>query len=224
MQQTALNLIAIGVFTITISSLLGPIFNISPTIPAAATVAIMGLVGVDTIAWQNRGITLLLDRFTSLTERERIIHHEAGHFLVAYLLEIPVTGYSLTAWEAWRQGQPGLGGVILDTESLSTVASKEMPLIVERLCTVQMAGIAAEKLIYGNVTGGADDRQKLTEIFAASNLPPSAYQQKQRWGLLQASNLIEKHLEAYEALVKAMQERLSVGECFDTLSNESRRA
>ncbi|MBD1941800.1 ATP-dependent Zn protease, partial [Coleofasciculus sp. FACHB-712] len=43
MQQTALNLIAIGVFAMTLSSLLGPMLNISPTIPAIATISILGL-------------------------------------------------------------------------------------------------------------------------------------------------------------------------------------
>ena len=49
-QQTSLNIIAIGVFIMTLSCLLGPLFNISPTIPAVTTLAIMGLATIDTLA------------------------------------------------------------------------------------------------------------------------------------------------------------------------------
>ena len=46
--------------------------------------------------------------------RERVVRHEAGHFLVGYLLGVPVAAYSLTlgkvrAWLAGClvSGQPG---------------------------------------------------------------------------------------------------------------------
>ena len=110
MPQTALNLIAIGVFLMTMTSLLGPIFHIPPVVPAALTFGILSLATADTLSWNSRGVSLLLDLFASGEQRQRIINHEAGHFLTAYFLGIPITGYTLTAWEVLKQGQLGRGG------------------------------------------------------------------------------------------------------------------
>ncbi|MFW6359259.1 MAG: ATP-dependent Zn protease [Chroococcales cyanobacterium] len=221
MQQTALNLIAIGIFTITLSVLLGPIVHIPPTIPAVATFSIMGLATVDTLGWQGRGVTLLLDWLSGFSpeHRQRIIRHEAGHFLAAYFLGIPVTGYTLTAWEAMKANQAGLGGVCFDTTALSEEAMLpgEMRLNLDRFCTVWMAGIAAEMIAYGDATGGGDDQEKVRMALMGVGFSEGAYQQKMRWAQLQAKGLIEKYLPAYDALVQVMEQRASVEECCLTI-------
>ena len=217
MQQAALNITAITIFTITISVLAGPLLNISPAVPAAATFGILSLATIDTLGWNSRGATLLLDTLAPSEHRERVIRHEAGHFLTAYFLGIPITGYTLSAWEALKQGQPGLGGVMFDTSKLSEASNGEMRLILERFCTVWMAGIAAESLSYGKAQGGDEDRQKIRE---ALNLKGLQAQQKENFALLQAKSLIEKHRNSYEALVKAMEERAPVEECCRVIQQE----
>jgi hypothetical protein len=218
MQQTALNLIAIGVFIMTLTCLLGPILNISPTIPAVATLGIMGLATIDTLGWQNRGVTLLLDALSSKQHRQRVIRHEAGHFLAAYFLSIPISGYTLTAWEAFQQKQLGMGGVIFDTDLLSEqLDPKEMPLIIERLSTVWMAGIAAEKLAYGNVLGADDDLRKMRIMLMSAGISQQQFSQKENWAKLQATNLIEKYQKSYDALVEAMTARASLEECYQVI-------
>ncbi len=215
MDQTSLNLVAVAVFAMTLSALLSPVLNISPFIPAATTFAILGLATVDSFSWEGKGLTLFLDLFTSSEERQRIIHHEAGHFLAAYCLGIPITGYTLTAWETFRQGEKaGIGGVQLDFSLLSDQEKiSKNPLIVERTFTVLMAGIAAEKVIYNNVEGGEEDKQNLRELIKILGLRAEIYQQKENWALLQAKNLLIRHQTAYEGLVKLMEKRASVEEC-----------
>ena len=215
MQQTGFNLVAIAIFSLTLSCLLSPILNISPFIPAGATFGILGLVTIDTLSLNNRGVTLLLDLFSSDQQRQRVIHHEAGHFLTAYFLGIPITGYTITAWEAIKEGRYGRGGVIFDTQELTEKPFKlqEMRLTLDRLSTVWMAGIAAEKLVYDTAEGGEEDRQQLRMALNLAGLSPQSYTQKERWAQLQATNLITRHQTAYEALVIAMKEKKSVTEC-----------
>ena len=216
MPQTALNLIAVGVFIMTMTSLLGPIFGIPPVVPAALTFGILALATADTLSWNSRGVSLLLDLFASGEQRQRIINHEAGHFLTAYFLGIPITGYTLTAWEVMRQGQLGRGGVAFETEALTTrpFNLQEMRLTLDRFCTVWMAGIAAEKMVYGDAQGGAEDRASIQKALNMAGLSESAAPQKQRWAQLQATNLLTRHQKSYEALVEAMEQRFSVEECY----------
>ncbi len=216
MPQTALNLIAIGIFLITMTSLLGPIFHIPPVVPAAVTFGILSLATVDTLSWNSRGVSLLLDLFATAEQRQRIICHEAGHFLTAYFLGIPIAGYTLTAWEVLKQGQLGRGGVSFNTENLTAkpFEFEKMRLTLERLCTVWMAGIAAEKIAYGNAQGGAEDRQQLKQALMMAGLPEVDYSQKERWAQLQATNLLTRHQKSYQALIEAMEQRASVEECY----------
>ncbi|MCP2729148.1 ATP-dependent Zn protease [Limnofasciculus baicalensis] len=217
MEQTALNLIAIGIFGMTLSVLLGPLLNISPIIPAAATFSILGLATLDNFNFQGKGGTLLLDWLagTKSEHRDRILYHEAGHFLVAYILGIPITGYTLTAWEALKQGQQGLGGVTFDTAQLSPNALNpgEIRLTLDRFCVVWMAGIAAETLVYGNAEGGKEDRVQLRNALISFGYSATDYPVKERWGILQAQTMLEENKAAYEALVAAMKERASVVDC-----------
>lgn len=215
MQQTSLNIIAIGIFTMTVSTILGPILNIPPAVPAVATFGILGLATIDTLSWNNKGATLFLDLFVTGEKRQRVIHHEAGHFLTAYFLGIPITEYSLTAWEAFRKGHYGQGGVVFEAETAisQTLDTKDLPLTLDRLCTVWMAGIAAEKLVYDDAEGGKEDCQQLRIALNIAGLPNSVYGQKERWGQLQATSLLQRHQQAFEALVVAMTQRKSVAEC-----------
>lgn len=216
MSQTALNLIAIGIFLMTMTSLLGPIFQIPPVVPAALTFGILSLATVDTLSWNSRGVSLLLDLLASGEQRQRIINHEAGHFLTAYFLGIPITGYTLTAWEVLKQGKLGRGGVGFDTDSLTAkpFELEKMRLSLDRFCTVWMAGIAAEQMVYGNSQGGAEDRQQLKQALVMAGLPEIGHSQKERWAQLQATNLLTRHQQSYEALVVAMNSRASVEECY----------
>lgn len=217
MSQTALNLVAISIFLMTLSVLLGPLLNISPTVPAIATFTILGIATLDSFSLQGKGGSILLDWIAGFKSehRDRIIHHEAGHFLVAHLLGIPVTGYTLSAWEAWKQGQPGQGGVTFDDGELASQleVGKISAQILDRYCTVWMAGIAAENLVFQNAEGGSDDRRKLAEVLTNLGFSGTNCQQKQRFHALQAKTLLQDNLSSYEALVKAMRERASVAEC-----------
>ena len=217
MNQTAINLIAISVFLMTFSSLLGPLIHLSPTIPALATVTFLGIATLDNFSFQGKGGTIVLDLVARFSPeyKERILHHEAGHFLVAHLLGITVNDYTLSAWEAWKKGQSGQGGITLeDGELTAQIENGQITAqMLDRYCTIWMAGIAAETLVFNSAEGGSDDKSKLIEILRVIGFSEAGYQQKQRFHFLQSKTLIQENWDSYQALVAAMRERVSVEEC-----------
>lgn len=222
MSKISLNLIAISIFIMTMSTLLGPLLHISPVIPATLTFTVLGIATLDSFSLQGKGGSLLIDWIAGFSpeHRERIIHHEAGHFLVASVLEIPVMSYTLSAWEALKQKQPGQGGVSFDDGELAsqlergTISAQKL----DRYCTIWMAGIAAETLVYENSEGGADDRSKLLMVLTKLGFSASASDQKQRFCSLQAKTLLEENWSAYQALVNSMRERATVAECQNAIA------
>jgi hypothetical protein len=217
MSQTALNVTAIAIFLVTLSTLLGPLLHLSPVFPALTAFTILGIATVDAFSFEGKGGNLILDWIAGFSgeHRERVLHHEAGHFLVASLLNIPISGYTLSAWEALKQRQPGQGGVSFNDGELASQLElgKISEQMLDRYCTVWMAGIVAETLVYKDAQGGADDQSKLRGVLTSLGFSQSACQQKERFCFLQAKTLLQENSTAYQALVDAMRRRATVAEC-----------
>ena len=209
-KQISFNLVAICVFAMTISSLVTPLLNISSTVPILTIFAIVVVTTVDGFFLQSAAATILLDAIASTNPayRQRIIEHEAGHFLVAYLLDIPITGYTLSAWESFNQGQSAQGGVMFAPPP-ADISSQ----LLQKYCTVWMAGIAAEKSLYSKSQGGTEDLQKLRGVLFLSGKQQQEIVSQENLATLQAKVLIKDNLAAYQALVTAMSNRVSVGDC-----------
>lgn len=200
-----LNLLAIAIFALTMSVLIGPAIGLSPIVPTILTIIPLGLYGIYASGWGGQGRSLLMAWWqeTSPQQRDRLLHHEAGHFLAAYLLGIKILGYNLSPIAAAKQGQFGAIGVEVDADLVRHDS-------LERYCTVWMAGIAAEQYIYQDARGGAEDIRQLHS--ATAHLPnPELHQQ---WALLRARTLIAEHQEAYQALVLQMQQNATVENCY----------
>lgn len=226
MNPTTLNLLAVSVFAFTLLSLVGPLLNISPNAVAIALSAIAGIFAIDRFIAKGRGGNILIDLVSrqSSDYRQRILHHEAGHFLIAHLLDIPVQSYTLSAWEATKAGLPGMGGVVLDTGKIEselesgTLSAQQ----INRYSILWMAGIAAETRVYGSAEGGEDDQMKLRLLWQQTQRTAAAADTQIRWALLQAQTLLEKQKVAYAALVEAMSARASVEDCLQAI--EANRA
>jgi hypothetical protein len=209
-KQISLNLVAICIFGMTLSSLVAPLIRVSSTIPILIIFAIVVITTVDGLVLKSILASLVLDAIAGTSEayRQRIVHHEAGHFLVAYLLGIPITGYTLSAWESFLQGRSAQGGVMFAPPQ-TDISSQ----LLQQYCTVWMAGIAAEKLMYDRAEGGSEDRQKLRGIlFIAGNQRQEIVRQENS-AALQAKTLIQTHWEAYQAVAIKMSERATVDDC-----------
>ena len=234
MNPTTLNLLAVSVFAFTLLSLVGPLLNISPGAVATVMTGLAGVFALDRFVARGVGGNLLIDLCSrqSSEYRQRIIHHEAGHFLVAHLLDIPIESYTLSAWEAIKAGFPGQGGVIVDTavvepdallperEPDMTEASTETDdppaRLLNQYCIVWMAGIAAESQEFGTAQGGEDDKFRLRQLWQQIPVDERAnanVETQTRWALLQAKTMIETQQTAYQALVTAMTDREPVAVC-----------
>jgi hypothetical protein len=209
-KQISLNLVAICIFGMTISSLVAPLINVSSTIPIVVIFAIVVGATVDNFFLKSTVATLILDAIagTKTAYRQRIINHEAGHFLVAYLLDIPIAGYTLSAWESVRQGHSAQGGVMFAPPPANISTQ-----LLQQYCTVWMAGIAAEKLIYDRAEGGSEDRQKLQGVLFLAGKQQQEIVQQENLATLQAKTLIQTNWSAYQALVTAMSNRTAVADC-----------
>lgn len=152
--------------------------------------------------------------FSSLFEdyQDRVLRHEAAHFLVAYLLGVPIVGYSLD----------------IGKEHVNLIDEKVQKRIYEgkidakdldRLAVVAMAGLAAEGLKYDKVTGQSADLFSLQRLINRSEPQLSNEQQQNltRWAVLFAGSLLKNNSNVHEALMAAMLEKASIFECIQAI-------
>ncbi|XP_074565762.1 uncharacterized protein LOC141822223 [Curcuma longa] len=155
-----------------------------------------------------------IDGFSSFFPdyQERIARHESAHFLVAYLIGLPILGYSLD----------------LGKEHVNLVDERLQELIysgqlddkeLDRLAVVSMAGLAAEGLKYDKVVGQSADLFTLQRFINRSKPQISKDQQQNltRWAVLFAGSLLKNNAMVHEALMAAMAKKATVLECVQVI-------
>ena len=150
-----------------------------------------------------------------------MLQHEAGHFLVAYLLGCPVEAVLLDGFQAMRDRRfaAGTAGtVFFDPELGAAMKRGELPRsAVDRYSVVVLAGIAAEAQRNGRAEGGQADEAALVRLLSSLDGGQSwdlaRIQNQARWGASQAVLLLREHEAAFTALCQALERGASVGEC-----------
>lgn len=144
--------------------------------------------------------------------RERMLKHEAGHFLVAYLCGVPVTAYSL---DLGKEHTDLLDAKLQRKMMTPGPAGKISASDVDLLAVIAMAGVAAEGMSYEQVTGQNADLFLLQKILNKSQdkLPAAQQQTITRWAVWEAANIIKANNAAYEALMERMKAKANVSEC-----------
>jgi len=149
--------------------------------------------------------------------KQKVLKHEAGHFLVSYLLGCPVRGIVLSAWESLSLGIPGQAGTLFFDRKLESelMTGFLTDATIDRYSIVLMAGIAAEALEYGQAEGGQSDEAALLRVLTCLNPPWSKERvfNQARWAVLQAILILKKQKKAYDALVDALSRKKPLGDC-----------
>ncbi|XP_010260608.1 PREDICTED: uncharacterized protein LOC104599679 [Nelumbo nucifera] len=141
--------------------------------------------------------------------RRRILVHEAGHLLTAYLLGCPIRGVILDPIVAMQMGIQGQAGTQFWDEKLENelAEGRLSTAAFDRYCMVLFAGIAAEALVYGEAEGGENDENLFRSISVLLQPPLSIAEMSNqaRWSVLQSYNLLKWHKHAHRAAVKALE-------------------
>jgi len=161
----------------------------------------------------------------------KVLRHEAGHFLTAYLLGCPVEGCVLTPWAALADARFGsrvssatsAGTSFFDPELSSDFNSRGIVRreSIDRFSIIVMGGIAAEAMEFGSADGGAGDEAALVGFLRSLNpkmggskvWDENRIRTQARWGVMQAVMLLREYKGCYDALVEALENGGSLGEC-----------
>ena len=230
----------------TVVALLEGVVSAAFGIPMSALfLASLFVVSVDRLFLNGASFESFLKIFSPGVQ-DKILRHEAGHFLAAYLLGCPVEGIVLSAWAALqdqrfggslgRRGGPVSAGTSFFDPQLSQQINQRQQVTqsaVDRYSIIVMAGIAAEADGYGRADGGAGDEMSLIAFLSQLNLNRGNPQQQQwnydsirnqaRWGALQAVLLLREYQPAYAALVDALERGGTLGDCIYAIESAARK-
>ncbi|KAI8468253.1 MAG: hypothetical protein J3K34DRAFT_427638 [Monoraphidium minutum] len=159
-------------------------------------------------------LQVVIDRFSQIYPdyRQRVLQHEAAHFLVGYLLGVPVTGYSIAMTREHVE--------FAETKLQARIITRDLSEAeVDQLAAVSVAGIAAEGMAYEEVMGQTADLTDLQRILLRQRpaLTNAAQQSTTRWAVWAAAMMLRRYSAEYEALQAALAAGKSVPECIQAI-------
>ena len=147
---------------------------------------------------------------------DRILYHEAGHFLAGYLCGVPVISYDIT-------GDRDAGTEIaLDISDQGTLA-ENMQALKDRsgkLLVVSMAGMVSETLRFGDSKGGAEDLLFATEILRLLRVPMEEKEGSLRWAVMKALLLLRINRDALDRVAEYMKTSAPVTACIQAIEED----
>ena len=154
---------------------------------------------------------------STLDLSDRILYHEAGHFLAGYLCGVPVVSYDVT-------GDRDAGTtIVLDISETSTMQENVQAIRDKagNLLVVSMAGMVAETLRFGDSKGGAEDLLFATEVLRLLRVPNEEKEGSLRWAVLKALVLLRIHRDALDRVADTMRSTLPVAACIRAIEEKT---
>eukprot|EP00440_Ansanella_granifera_P074301 gb/GFBE01080631.1/.p1 GENE.gb/GFBE01080631.1/~~gb/GFBE01080631.1/.p1 ORF type:complete len:400 (+),score=65.97 gb/GFBE01080631.1/:1-1200(+) len=195
---------------------LGPPLRVVNTIGGAVLVGVL----VDQLVNQGTLQILLLDSVAGAVSpdyRDRVAQHEAGRFLVAYLIGILPKGYTLSAADALGKFQSTnirAGCVFCTAQVQQEMESGTLSgTSLDRFVCVKLAGIVQEYLLYRQAQIGGSNLQQVENLFQAMNFEQRRSGDQTRFAVLNVATLLRGYEEVHSTLAEAMKRGASVAEC-----------
>jgi hypothetical protein len=186
---------------VSLAAILGPSLGLSPWWITLATALGLGSLTLDAARFGGRGGHVLAEALPGGEGRlRRIAVHEAGHLLVARQEAMPVRQVLVGSLACLQAGLSANGSTELEPPAHAKLPPDEL----RRWSRVLQAGMVAEQLIYGQSTGGADDRALLGRLWGLSGLDVDTAQREQR----RARREVEQWLRARESELRSEAEGL----------------
>ncbi|KAH6803169.1 stress regulated protein [Perilla frutescens var. frutescens] len=200
------------------------IFSLSPQQLFFTSLGLLFLWTLDAVSF-NGGISFLvldtLGHTFSQKYHNRVIQHEAGHFLIAYLLGILPKGYTLTSLEALKkEGSFNVqaGTAFVDFKFLEEVSTgKVSASTLNRFSCIALAGVVTEYLLFGAAEGGLADINTLDRLLKSLGFTQKKTDAQVRWAVLNTTLILRRHEKTQAVLAEAMSEGKSVGSCVDMI-------
>jgi len=148
---------------------------------------------------------------------ERVSSHEAGHFLVAYLIGLLPKKYIISSVDAFkRYGALNIqaGTSFCDLDFQKEMASGKMSSsTLDTYCCIALSGVATEYILYGRSEGGLNDVQQLDALLKALQFTQAKSNSQVRWAVLNVVSILKQHKRTLRELSLAMADGKSIGEC-----------
>eukprot|EP00468_Gymnochlora_sp_CCMP2014_P008181 CAMPEP_0167760214 /NCGR_PEP_ID=MMETSP0110_2-20121227/11463_1 /TAXON_ID=629695 /ORGANISM="Gymnochlora sp., Strain CCMP2014" /LENGTH=439 /DNA_ID=CAMNT_0007646703 /DNA_START=138 /DNA_END=1457 /DNA_ORIENTATION=+ len=193
---------------------------------------IFALSAYDTINNNSGGNLLIVDtigRAIFPQYRKRVAVHEAGHFMVSYLMGVLPVDYTLSAYDAYqKRGESrGLRSAVqagtrfadeLFKQEIATGSIRARSL--DQFTCISLAGIASELVVLDRAEGGRSDLVQLDALLFALRFSPQRAAFQVRWSVFNTVSLLREHRDVLVELADAMEEGKSVAQCIQLLEEK----
>ncbi|XP_073290477.1 uncharacterized protein [Primulina huaijiensis] len=200
------------------------VFELNPQQILFLSLGLLFLWTLDGVYFNGGVSFLVLDTLGHLFSQKyhnRVVQHEAGHFLIAYLLGILPRGYTLTSLEALKkEGSLNVqaGTAFVDFEFLEEVnKGKVSATTLDKFSCIALAGLATEYLLFGCSEGGLADINTLDKLLKSLGFTQKKSDGQVRWAVLNTVLTLRRHEKARSVLANAMSQGRSVGYCIDII-------
>lgn len=201
MPQTGALTAGLAVLSFTLLAVFGPLLGIPSGAIALAAGLSLAALSLDAASFGGRGGHLLAEALPGGEARlRRIAVHEAGHALAAQVEVLPVRRVLVGSLACLRAGVPGGGSTEFALPEQAKLPREDL----RRWSRVLQAGAAAERVVYGDSLGGADDSALLGRLWGLSGHDAQTAQ----WELRQARRDVERLLRQRHPELEAEAERL----------------